>query len=398
MTAAVVFVLVLLLIGEATLLLRRHNPCLRGPSTARSPVVIGIRRLPAKYNEHLLNTLTVWNGNQNCESMYSTSSKLYSSEVWIHRELELKCQDGDRSCTHDIDKADFVFVPFYSTCARHSRQADFVALVKSLREQLVAEQRWQRNSGNDYVLVASHDSGPEAFRGILPEPIYLSPTGETRYRFVKNKDIVIPPHVDARIASFVTFGKRKHVAMLSSAYNTDPAYSGGVRQFLFDHFTKAEGFAILNAWDANPHYHNKSGWEVYGSLINESTFCLCPPGWAEWTGRFFDMFGNVCIPVLFPSDDLDHHHDMPFDRRFDYTKFSVRIPRTRMADLGQILGNVSELEVIDLQRSLVQYGAEFWYNEVGFHNGRYSRIALRRPRGRALDNILSELKSRLLRI
>lgn len=78
----------------------------------------------------------------------------------------------------------------------------------------------------------------------------------------------------------------------------------------------------------------------FHSEVLESLFCLCPLGFATWSGRcasvclawkltaWFSMFDVLmlgCIPVII-SDGIQ----VPFEEELDYRKFAVKVREMNM--------------------------------------------------------------------
>jgi hypothetical protein len=57
-----------------------------------------------------------------------------------------------------------------------------------------------------------------------------------------------------------------------------------------------------------------------GSSEHEApSFCLCPPGYADWSPRLVDAIVAACVPVLFQTSTR-----RPFDQWLNYDSFAVQ--------------------------------------------------------------------------
>lgn len=115
--------------------------------------------------------------------------------------------------------------------------------------------------------------------------------------------------------------------------------------------------------------------------MQESIFCLCPGGWAQWTVRFFEAVQNGCLPVTFYADEMPN--TMPFADVVDYPAFAlnvqpVAIPSLR-ATLGTIASNRSELR--RRQRALWMARAAFDWTDLSPRGAFYHTLDALARRG-----------------
>lgn len=68
------------------------------------------------------------------------------------------------------------------------------------------------------------------------------------------------------------------------------------------------------------------------AMMGDSKFCLVPRGRAAWSVRFFETLWSGCVPVV-----LSDHWEIPFETLFDTSKFVIKWPVARMADLPTYL-------------------------------------------------------------
>ena len=70
--------------------------------------------------------------------------------------------------------------------------------------------------------------------------------------------------------------------------------------------------------------------------MRRAIFCLAPPGWAQWTVRFFEAVHLGCLPVTF-SPPSPTPLIRPFEDQIDYAAFSTNVPPSEAANLRQTL-------------------------------------------------------------
>ena len=98
--------------------------------------------------------------------------------------------------------------------------------------------------------------------------------------------------------------------------------------------------------------------------MQNSVFCLQPPGDTATRKSFYDSIITGCIPVLFELPYIPTHVTYPFDTKIDYSKFTVMIP-----------ANKTFIEVLDpyrydtdavkqLQKNLARVAKYLQYNDI----------------------------------
>ena len=113
-----------------------------------------------------------------------------------------------------------------------------------------------------------------------------------------------------------------------------------------------------------------------------SIFCLQPPGDSDTRKSFYDAIMCGCIPVIF---ELDHKVEYPFESIFDYSTFSVKIPRNKHIQFFEVLHTYSWPKIVNLQfnlRCVMQY---LQYNDVTAYDAGPDAFTM----------IMMEVKSRL---
>ena len=101
-----------------------------------------------------------------------------------------------------------------------------------------------------------------------------------------------------------------------------------------------------------------AGW------MQNSIFCLQPPGDSETRKSFYDSIVSGCIPVFFELPYIPTRVTYPFDTKIDYSKFTVKIPanKTITEMLDPYRHDVDAVK--QLQRNLARVAKYLQYNDI----------------------------------
>jgi hypothetical protein len=92
----------------------------------------------------------------------------------------------------------------------------------------------------------------------------------------------------------------------------------------------------------------------YRDFTQNSTFTLCPAGWARWSFRLFESIHDGSIPVI-----LSDYYQLPFDGAVHWSDFSLRLPEASLSDIDTILRALTPAKVAELQRGLERWRPQF---------------------------------------
>ena len=81
------------------------------------------------------------------------------------------------------------------------------------------------------------------------------------------------------------------------------------------------------------------------TLALDSKFCLCPPGYFNWTARPTEALYHGCIPVIIGKQTL------PFSDLLNWKDFSVFIAPENLTTLPQLLEEIDTKQVHQLQKN-----------------------------------------------
>ena len=349
--------------------------------------------LSSAYNDDIVRS------NKECET------HMFGAEVWVYRQLK-----ASTARTRNGWAADLYYVPAYTACKYLRRafgvdpwfgKANLVSAIRLIRR----EYPWWRHSlGRDHVTSVTYDFGAcfeykrdKAARArVIPEAenmILLSTIADMSHPcFRPLMDVPIPVHLSSsRLLALDENPRQRDISGSISAlrksaphrrwlgyfqgriewFDHDPDYSNGIRKRLY----------VLYANDPDIRI-GKGKVTSYEENLRNSTFCICPSGFAPWSPRIYEAIFAGCIPVI-----VSDHVRLPFDGVFlDWRDFSVKIREENVPRLGEILRSISNEQIRRKQRALVRVRAWFAYHELAGAN-----------RGAATDGILRELGSRFSR-
>jgi hypothetical protein len=237
-------------------------------------------------------------------------------------------------------------------------------------------------------------------------PLYVPPC---RSCFDATKDIVVPPwigsmteilrarrffQIEEKLSMLQTnqvLLKKLRPTLLHFRGTVKPVYDSGT-------YHSHTGYSLCNIRQKAKTIlsgHGASGvlfeetpldLSLYLEELQQSIFCLSPPGWAGWSPRFIQSLLLGCIPV-FVLCDPDRllsgiQTKMPFQNELNYSQFSITIS---VDELGQLPSTLKHL-VLHNSENIVQKmiaGNKVW------------RQFIIGDEGGAFDMILRELANRV---
>jgi hypothetical protein len=132
------------------------------------------------------------------------------------------------------------------------------------------------------------------------------------------------------------WGKKRILAVFQGAIQPQHSYSAGVRQ----NWLKTFGYGIGGKGKGGRiiilEGHSKAANDFL-HVARESSFCLCPSGWAKWTPRPALSLALGCVPAIFVSGIA-----LPFADFVDWDSFAVLKTES---DAGQMESELTQLEL-----------------------------------------------------
>ena len=340
-------------------------------------VKIYVYDLPRKYNEDIVRL------NEKCEK------HMFAAEVHIHRQLL-----ESKSRTKNPYGADLYYIPAYSSCKFLKRAFGVNPWFgrKNIENGVSYVQRnfpelWNRFMGRDHVTAVTYDFGAcfeykrdkAAKKGVIPvlsRMHILSSVADVSHPcFRPEIDVAIPVHVNPDTTRLLSYhvnddsDDRKWLAHFQGSiewFDHDPDYSNGIRQ------------RLETLYGNDPEFHIGRGKvPTYASDMRNSTFCLCPPGFAPWSPRMYEAAAAGCIPVI-----LTDHVKLPYDgTSLNWKEFSVKIREDDVTRLGEILRSIPMSRIRSKRRALRRVWTALSYNKI---HGKEN----------AIDHLLIEFRTR----
>ena len=362
----------------------------------------------------------------------------YNIEQFLHETLLTSAHR-----TYNASEADFFYVPVYLACMmwpvlgwadypwfyaptaypRPMHGANMLVEIK--RWIQMTYPYWNNSKGKDHIWLANHDEGacwfpseiyntsiilthwgrmdanplsnsgwpPDNYSTPLQDQtghitfpklqeqdwrlLYQGPDGKGHVCYDPAKDIVLPQFKPPQhYEKSPALGRAPLERDIFCYFKGDVGkhrevhYSRGIRQTLFR-------LAHEQKWREKHNIVYGTGSEYpgdYGEQLSRSIFCLVLPG-DGYSGRGEDAILHGCIPVVI----MDHVHAV-WEGVLDWSKFSVRIPESSLADVPKILQAIQQDKIEKMQANIVKVWWRFAYmtNELHRHRlpDKYRRNSL----------------------
>ncbi|KAL0426475.1 UNVERIFIED_CONTAM: putative glycosyltransferase [Sesamum latifolium] len=210
---------------------------------------------------------------------------------------------------------------------------------------------WNRTLGHDHFMLACHDWAPKISKGVprlFKNSIRVLCNANTSEGFKPSVDVSMPE-------IYLPGGKMDGLIGGPPPSNRSVLvfYSGGVhgyiRQILMDQWKDKDP-------DIQIHEYLPRNMSYY-DMFRKSKYCICPSGWEVASPRTVEALYTGCVPVL-----LKDHYAKPFDDVLDWSKFSVDIRVSQIAELKNVLMAIPEERYIEMQRIGVEVRRHFEVN------------------------------------
>lgn len=346
----------------------------------------------------------------------------WGTEVLMFQYLKHNCN------TLDPEKADWFYVPLYSTCryvhlgANASDEGEMMAdldllsnrhIWSPLVEFLRSSVHYHRNQGRDHIFLFADGQGPriwDSYDLLRSESVFLSPEsmcptwGEPVRRYVDVKpclsswkDVVIPGHTDYARIQYMKARNRPSAErrLLMTFHGRGPGTHGAyaacaVRGLLLQ---LGERLGLERGVDVGGFVGD------YLERKGDSHFCLVPAGTSPWTNHLYESFYTGCVPVI-----LSDEYAVAFLDELPWERFSIRWPESRIcSDQGctesALYRHLHRLVVEDpgrlwrMKRELERHSCYFnWYSTDAscspyfLVQRRLRRLLERRPPGKRYWN------------
>mmetsp|Transcript_53958 Transcript_53958/g.89562 ORF Transcript_53958/g.89562 Transcript_53958/m.89562 type:complete len:579 (+) Transcript_53958:100-1836(+) len=264
--------------------------------------------------------------------------------------------------TSEGDSADFFLVPFLSKCffnfvAGYNTQAMEFALVQVLG--FLSGQRWWQTQQHRHLFFFMSGVGASiipSWKAQLGHSIFIVAEGDREVPYFRYRhDIVVPGKVSvrARNPSRVMKGNRRLLAMFRGSLVALLRDMRGKRVHKPNRLRKRLANQLKRVPGVVFSGHKSRD---YVTEMDNSTFCIIPRGNTPWTRRFFDAALRGCIPTV-----LSNPISFPFERLFDYSQFTIKLPEEWATRLVRELHTVNESATRNLRTALLRATPAFMY-------------------------------------
>lgn len=259
---------------------------------------------------------------------------------------------------------------------------------------------WERHGGRDHFVWLTNDRGACSLAPHLAPLIKITHWGYSRHNQsffadVVNKqygchnpvkDVVAAPvwHDSAGLAAVHAYHdavraargadpNRTLLLFFAGGSRPDLTYSGGVRQDVAAYLSR------LSPAPPDVVYLTNNGTSAYRTLLGTAVFCLTPYGYG-WGVRVVIAMTAGCIPLIIQ----DGVHQ-PYEDLLPYADFSLRLARTDIPRLLDILRAVPQEERDALRFGMAQHYRSFmWGGDGTAYNATIASL------GRRLHNMRAD--------
>jgi len=128
-----------------------------------------------------------------------------------------------------------------------------------------------------------------------------------------------------------------------------------IRNKMFDVLSEVEGFELV---DPDSHTFNDQHIQNFRSLINQSTFGLCPRGYGPTSFRMYETIQMGSIPVF-----ISNEFWLPFTDYIKWEKLAVLVTPDEMESIPNILDEIISENLVD---GMVEYGKMCYDNYLSW--------------------------------
>lgn len=204
-----------------------------------------------------------------------------------------------------------------------------------------------------YFTVSQHDDAPSE---ILPEDTLCFSAGGN----IQGKNIIPIPLVCSSLPVQIPENIERKVLASFVGSATHP-----IRIKMAESCKSNKNIAIyMKGWTPSV---SQNEFETFINLTANSKFCLCPRGYGLNSFRLYEAMQLGSVPVV-----ITNNFYLPWKDELDWSKFSVLVSEKQIPDLGDILAEYSEEQILFMQKE----GKKLW-KEYFSMDGLYKNILKR---------------------
>ncbi|KAK3242193.1 hypothetical protein CYMTET_48099 [Cymbomonas tetramitiformis] len=322
-----------------------------------SPAIY-VYNLPPRFNAHLLPPSSFWRHDGKGLAPMLFLDRLLSSQ---HR-------------TSDPAQADYFFVGVAGSYAGDKGVADAIQYIQATYSY------WNKTGGADHIFLVSADEGScngDTMSTIANSSIRLAYFGYHGANLTQNsekcfhpdKDIVIPSFGFTKDIAEHSWEEQEPITRAIHPREVTLQFAGeivdwdtegsrarmitgqlNVRRMVYRMFKDVPGFEI-----SIPEQHKENFYQM-----QQAVFCLAPAGKFGHWGRRIPLAALLgCIPVI-----IQDNYEQPFEKILPYERFAVRIDEADTRNLPSILKNISDANLLNMQRELACVASRFYWSTI----------------------------------
>ncbi|XP_021633993.1 probable glycosyltransferase At5g20260 [Manihot esculenta] len=212
---------------------------------------------------------------------------------------------------------------------------------------------WNRSNGADHFLISCHDWAPDVSKAnpeLYKNFIHVLCNANYSEMYQPQRDISMP---EIKIPPGKLLGTSPRDGQPPSKRTILAFFAGGshgyIRKVLLNHWKdKDDEIQVHEYLDKKKNYFK---------LMGRSKFCLCPSGYEVASPRVVTAIQLGCVPVI-----MSENYTLPFSDVLDWSKFTVRIPLEKIAEIKTILKRISQRRYLQLQRRVMLVRKHFVVN------------------------------------
>ncbi|XP_059446432.1 probable glycosyltransferase At5g03795 [Corylus avellana] len=308
------------------------------PQHSAAPIVSDVFRFPERFvweYELVERDLKVYIYQDRDPGAYFQSPRKltgkYGSEGYFFKNIK-----ESRFLTTDPLHARLFFIPisWHQMRTLRTPYENMTVIVEKYVERLISKYPyWNRTQGADHFFVICHDNGVEVAEGVpllKKNPIRLVCPASYDSYYTSYKDISLP-QVNQPFSP-------------ATVNRTKSGFWGSI-----------PNFEIIAAIQSNL-TDSAEGYLLYHDKVHRTKFCICLPGFPDYTNLIADSIRYGCVPVIFSS-----YLNYTFNDILDWHKFSIILAEDHYL-IKDTLRGIRAADFTGLQKNLLKVQKHFQWN------------------------------------
>eukprot|EP00121_Abeoforma_whisleri_P017194 Awhi_evm1s15762 len=295
---------------------------------------------------------------------------MYAAEMLLPKSLP-----STKYHTVNAEEADFFLIPFYYSCAFHTKlyhSNPSPIFTRAMNLVINNFPYFNRSLGKDHIIISSHDFSTEILLNVLSElnpqarPHFLTTTSDTLMGFDNSYDVALPPYI---APSFWGHDVVHNVKSYSIAW-----FRGSIGK---NWYLKGKGFVreelkkmnkmkstggnlqltIEDQMDQGGYFDSLyyKYWKPYRYMLSNAKFCLSPIGFQFWSPRLYESFFEGCTCVFIHEGyEPSRKIYLPF-QKFNITDLCISIGINELPMLLDKLASIPDEELEKIRNRSNQY-------------------------------------------